>query len=99
VEFLIAHTITVRKGTPSQTVNEARTRETERAHELAEQGHPLRLWAPAAQCGERRILGPWRARDATEMREILESLPLYPWTTVKTTPLSQHPNDPAIKKS
>ena len=30
VEFLIAHT-TFPKGTPSQTVNEARTRETERA--------------------------------------------------------------------
>jgi muconolactone delta-isomerase len=37
VEFLIAHTITVPKGTPSQTVNEARTRETERAREPAEQ--------------------------------------------------------------
>ncbi|MDP9247437.1 MAG: muconolactone Delta-isomerase family protein [Candidatus Dormibacteraeota bacterium] len=33
------------------------------------------------------------------MQEILESLPLYPWTTVETTPLSQHPNDPAITKS
>jgi muconolactone delta-isomerase len=49
--------------------------------------------------GEWRILGFWRARDATEMQEILESLPLYPWTTVETTPLSQHPNDPAITKS
>jgi len=59
VEFLIALTITVPEGTPSQIVDETRTRETERAHELAEQGHLLRLWAPAAQPGEWRILDLW----------------------------------------
>jgi muconolactone D-isomerase len=99
VEFLIALTITVPEGTPSQTVDKAKTREAERAHELAEQGHLLRLWAPPAQPGEWRILGLWRARHATELQEILESLPLNPWTTVETTPLNQHPNDPAITKS
>jgi muconolactone delta-isomerase len=33
------------------------------------------------------------------MQAILESLPLYIWMTVETTPLTQHPNDPAIAKS
>ena len=30
------------------------------------------------------------------MQAILESLPLAPWMTVDTTPLSPHPSDPAI---
>jgi len=35
---------------------------------------------------------------AAEMQAILESLPLYVRTTVEMTPLTQHPNDPAIIK-
>ena len=27
---------------------------------------------------------------------MLTSLPLDPWMTVETTPLSRHPNDPAL---
>jgi hypothetical protein len=30
------------------------------------------------------------------MQTILEALPLSPWMTVDTTPLSPHPSDPAI---
>jgi muconolactone delta-isomerase len=33
------------------------------------------------------------------MQTILESLPLYSWAMVETTPLSLHPNDSAIIKS
>jgi muconolactone delta-isomerase len=29
------------------------------------------------------------------MHAILESLPLYAWMGVQTTPLSRHPSDPA----
>jgi muconolactone delta-isomerase len=29
------------------------------------------------------------------MQAILKSLPMDPWMTVETTPLSQHPSDPA----
>ncbi len=30
------------------------------------------------------------------MQAMLESLPLDPWMTVETIPLSPHPSDPAI---
>jgi muconolactone delta-isomerase len=46
-----------------------------------------------------RAIGLWRARDAAEMQAILESLPLYAWMIVQTTPLTQHPSDPAIAGS
>jgi muconolactone delta-isomerase len=43
-----------------------------------------------------RALGLWRARDADEMQTILESLPMIDRMLVETTPLSQHPSDPAL---
>jgi muconolactone delta-isomerase len=33
------------------------------------------------------------------MQAILESLPLYAWMIVQTTPLTQRPSDPAIASS
>ena len=56
----------------------------------------MRLWVLP---GQGRALGLWRARDAAEMQAILESLPLDAWMIVQTTPLTQHPSDPAIAGS
>jgi muconolactone delta-isomerase len=99
VEFLTMFTITVPEGTSGQTVDDTKVREAHRALELADQGHLLRLWSPPVEPGEWRTLGFWRAEDATAMQAILESLPLYAWMKVETTPLTQHPNDPAITTS
>ena len=79
----------------SPQLSDAEAREAERAHELAGQGHLLRLWA----LGKGRALGLWRAQDAAEMQAILKSLPLDDWMTVQTTPLSQHPGDRALTKT
>jgi muconolactone delta-isomerase len=99
VEFLTTFTVTVPSGTAAQTVDDTKAREAERVHELAEEGHLLRLWMLPAEAGDSRALGLWRANDAAEMQAILESLPLDLWMTVETTPLSEHPNDPALTKS
>jgi muconolactone delta-isomerase len=96
VEFLTSFTITIPEGTPEPTVRDTKAREAQRAHELVQQGHLRRLWTPPAEPGEWRTLGLWRAGDAAEMEAILESLPLYGWMTVQTTPLAEHPSDPAI---
>jgi muconolactone D-isomerase len=95
VEFLTTLTITVPEGTSGQTVDDTTAREAIRARELAEQGHLLRLWKPPAEPGQWQTLGLWSAQDAAEMTAILQSLPLYIWMTVQTTPLKPHPNDPA----
>ena len=94
-EFLVNLAVNVPVGTPDEMVEETKRREQERAEELAARRHLLRLWKPPAEPGEWRVLGLWAADDGVAMRAILESLPLYPWITAETTPLSPHPSDPA----
>ncbi len=90
-EFLTTFVITVPDGTPGRAVEETEAREAERAKELAGQGHLRRLWRLP---GQGRALGLWQAAAPAEMQAILRSLPLDPWMTVQTTPLSPHPSDP-----
>jgi muconolactone delta-isomerase len=93
-EFLTTFTLAIPEGTPARVVDDTDAREADSARELARQGHLLRLWRlPPGGPG---ALGLWRARDAAEMQAILESLPLWSWMTVQTTPLTEHPSDPAL---
>jgi muconolactone delta-isomerase len=94
-EFLTTFHVTVPGGTPAEEVDVTEAREADRARELAGQGHLERLWRLA---GEGQSLGLWRAADAADMQAVLESLPLYDWMTVQTTPLTQHPSDPPLAR-
>jgi muconolactone delta-isomerase len=96
IEFLTTFTLNVPPGTAAQTVADTKAREAQAAHDLAGQGHLLRLWALP---GAGRTLGLYQARDAAQMEAILAALPLAPWMTVDTTPLSPHPSDPGISRS
>jgi muconolactone delta-isomerase len=92
-EFLVTFTLAVPPGTPGKTVHNTKAREAQAAHALIGQGHLLRLWALP---GAGRTLGLYQARDAAQMETILASLPLAPWMSTDTVPLSPHPSDPAI---
>jgi muconolactone delta-isomerase len=94
-EYLTTFTITIPDGIPAGAVASTEAREAERARELGQEGRLLRLWEVIAPAG-RDALGLWRAADAGQMQAMLESLPLDPWMTVGTIPLSEHPSDPAI---
>ena len=95
MEFLVTMTTHVPAGTSEGAVQDVRTREAARSGQLAAQGHLLRLWRPPLQPGEWRSLGLFAAADATELEEVLASMPLRVWRTDEVTPLSPHPNDPA----
>ena len=94
VEFLTALSITVPDGTPPQVVDNIKEREARRAHDLATQERLIRLWTPPNRPGQWRTFGVWRAQDEADLTATLESLPLYVWMTVVTTPLTPHPHDP-----
>lgn len=94
-EFLTMFTIDIPRGVSAEAVDEAFGREAERTRELAEHGHLERLWMLLPDVAQPRALGLWRAPDTEGLDAILDSLPLQPWLSVDTTPLSAHPNDPA----
>jgi muconolactone D-isomerase len=99
MEYLVTMTTHVPEGTSEEAVEEIRTREAAHSRELAAQGHILRLWRPPLQPGEWRTLGLFAADDSAQLEEVLASMPLHVWRTDEVTPLSPHPNDPAIAKS
>src|SRR5262250_4025756 len=96
MEYLVTMTTRVPEGTPDETVQDVRAREAARARELAAQGHLLRLWRPPLQPGEWRTLGLFSASDAGQLEDVLASMPLRVWRTDEVTPLTPHPNDPAL---
>jgi muconolactone delta-isomerase len=96
MEYLVTMTTNVPDGTPEESVNDVRAREAAHSRELTAQGHLLRLWRPPLQPGEGRTLGLFAADDGGQLEEVLASMPLRIWRTDEVTPLSPHPNDPAL---
>jgi muconolactone delta-isomerase len=96
MEYLVTMTTHVPYGTPDETVEDMRAREAARSRELAAQGYLLRLWRPPLQPGEWRSLGLFAADDGDQLEQVLASMPLRVWRTDQATPLSRHPNDPAL---
>jgi muconolactone delta-isomerase len=90
-EYFTTFTLTIPAGTPASLVADGTAREAERVAALADLGHLVRLWRLPAD-GE--ALGLWRATERSDLDEMLASLPLAPWLTVETLPLSRHPSDP-----
>ena len=98
-EFLVTFTPAVPEGTPAQDVEKATVREAVAASELGRQGHLIRLWALPPEHGVSSALGLWQADGEAEMQAILESLPMSPYLTTRTTKLTPHPSDPAAPGS
>jgi muconolactone delta-isomerase len=96
MEYLVTMTTHVPAGTPDEAVDDIRAREAARARELAAEGHLLRLWRPPLRTGEWRTLGLFSADDEAQLEKVLASMPLRVWRRDEVTPLSPHPNDPAI---
>jgi muconolactone delta-isomerase len=96
MEFLVTMTTYVPAGTLDEEVDDVRTREAVRTHELAAEGHLLRLWCPAGHPGDWRTLGLFTAGDADELEKMLASMPLRVWRTDEVMPLSPHPHDPVL---
>ena len=95
MEFLTTFAVTIPVDADEAEVEEVKAREADRTRELAAQGHLVRLWMLAPTPGSWRALGLWRADDGDGLQAILESLPMDKWMTTETTPLTEHPNDPA----
>lgn len=68
-------------------------RDRERAHAatLVEKGHLVRMWRVP---GRKENWGLWRAKDTTELHDVLTSLPVWPYMDLQVYPMARHPVDP-----
>ena len=98
-EFLTTFEVTFPDSASVQEVDDIKTREADRTRELAEEGHLVRLWMLPPTPGSWHALGLWRAEDEAEMESLLKSLPMDMWMTTQTTPLAEHPSDPASARA
>jgi muconolactone delta-isomerase len=94
MQYLVTMTTHVPEGVSEEDVDAVRAQEAAHSHELAADGHLLRLWRPPLRPGEWRTLGLFAATDADQLEEVLASMPLRIWRTDDITPLPPHANDP-----
>jgi muconolactone delta-isomerase len=95
MEFLTTFEVTIPGDASDQEVADVQAREADRTRDLAKQGYLVRLWMLPPTPGTWRALGLWRAQGAEELQTMLKALPMDRWMTTETTPLTQHPSDPA----
>jgi muconolactone D-isomerase len=89
-EFLVYGVTSVPEGVEAKRLEELRAGERRRAMELREKGHLKRLWRQPGKWG---TVGLYEAADATELHELLSSLPMWPYTEMRVEPLAQHPQE------
>jgi muconolactone D-isomerase len=74
--------------TPEELRRDLIEQEAVRGRELMERGALVRIW---------RLPGRWanislyQATDATELHQLISSLPLWPWMDVSVEALATHP--------
>lgn len=90
-EFLVNIQIEWPRDLSEEKIAQLSVDERQMAAELAAAGTLVRMWRVP---GRRENWGLWRARDATEMHQIVSELPVWPYMTVSVHPLAQHPVDP-----
>ena len=69
--------------------------ELERGVELRRSGAIERIWRVP---GALRNVAIWQAADATELHELISSLPLFPWIKAAVTPLATHPIERELER-
>jgi muconolactone D-isomerase len=89
-EFLVYGVTSVPDGIDPAHVEKLRAGERQRATELREKGHLKRLWRIPGKWG---TVGLYEATDATELHDLLASLPMWRYTDMRVEPLAQHPQE------
>jgi muconolactone D-isomerase len=74
---------------PAERADELKQAERDRAKELQRAGIWRHLWRVA---GRYSNLSIFDVSDAQELHDILFNLPLFPFMTIRVTPLCRHPS-------
>ncbi len=89
-EFLVRGEVQIGADFDPDALAQLRSAERERAMELRAAGHLKRLWRVP---GRWATIGLYEADDATELHDLLASLPLWPHTSFTVEPLARHPQE------
>jgi muconolactone D-isomerase len=89
VKYLVRIQVNLPPSVPAAQQDELQKAELERGRELVGSGAIAAIWRiPGAPL---RNVGIWEAKDATELHDLIASLPLFPWIEADVTPLAEHP--------
>ena len=88
LEYLVEIMVNLPPDQPPERRAQLLAAELRRGKELKAAGSIERIWRVP---GAIRNVGLWRATDATELHELIASLPLFPYMDVKVTSLARHP--------
>lgn len=88
MEFLVRIEYAIPPDVDDVAVASLREAELQCGLELRERGAIRRIWRVP---GRRASVGIWSADDASNLHDLLTSLPLHPWMDVVVEPLAVHP--------
>ena len=88
VEFLVQITTSLPPDMPAAERDQLIAAERRRGRELLDKGAIRAIWRIP---GGMRNVGIWEATDATELHELITSLPASPWFSADVTALAVHP--------
>jgi muconolactone D-isomerase len=94
MEFLVRIDVRLPFALPEEQRAELTKAELSRGLALRRQGAIKGIWRIP---GTRSNVGVWSAVDATELHDVLSSLPLWPYLEVEVTALAQHPIERALE--
>lgn len=88
MEFLVRIEVRLPPELEGGTRRELTEREFARGKALQDAGSIARIWRIPGRFANVAV---WRAADATELHDLLTSLPLFPWMDVEVEALALHP--------
>lgn len=89
-EFLVRLTNRMPTDLSAADRDELMRAERARAMELRAQGSLVRLWRVP---GTRSAIGLFEAEDATDLHDVLSSLPTFAWQEIAVEALATHPQE------
>jgi muconolactone D-isomerase len=90
MEFLVRAENRLPPETPDEERSHLKKGERARADELRAAGNLKRLWRVP---GRNATIGLYECADATELHDMLSSLPMFPWMDITVEPVATHPQE------
>ncbi|GAA1183130.1 muconolactone Delta-isomerase family protein [Pseudonocardia alaniniphila] len=90
MEFLVRAENRLPPETPEEERSRLKKGERARADELRAAGNLKRLWRVP---GRNATIGLYECTDATELHDVLSSLPMFPWMDITVEVVATHPQE------